>query len=71
MLIGIFALIDYDDYEGIDWYSKLLQLSKNKEFEQKQLEYFPFETDLPLKTIKKAFEASLIKKIQCQLLKYC
>ena len=49
----------------IDWYTKLLQLAKDKEFEKKQLEYFPFETDLPLKTIKKAFEASLEKEDPC------
>ena len=58
----LFALMDFNDPEGIDWHSKLLQLAKNKEFKQKQLDHFPFETDLPLKTIKKAFEASLIKE---------
>ena len=58
----LFALVNCDDYEGIDWYSKLFQLAKNKEFEQKQLKYFPFETDLPLKTLKRAFEASIEKE---------
>jgi hypothetical protein len=39
-----------------------LQLAKNDIYKQKQLECFPFENDLPLKTIKNAFEASLIKE---------
>ena len=58
----LFSLINCDAYEEVDWYRKLLQLAKNKEFEQKQHEYFPFDTDLPLKTIKRAFEASLEKE---------
>ena len=49
----LFALFDYDDPEGIDWYAKLLELAKDKEFEEKQIQFFPFETNLPLKTIKK------------------
>ena len=59
----LFALIDYDEnyYDKIDWYQKILDLAKNKEFEEKQIEYFYSETDLPLKTIKRAFEASLKK----------
>ena len=57
----MFALFDYDDPEGIDWYAKLLELAKDKEFEEKQRQYFPFETNLPLKTIKRAYEASLEK----------
>ena len=57
----LFALFDYDDPEGTDWYAKLLELAKDKEFEEKQRQYFPFETNLPLKTIKRAYEASLEK----------
>ena len=38
-----------------------MQLAKNKEFEKKQLDCFRFETDLPLKTVKRAFESSLEK----------
>jgi hypothetical protein len=58
----LFALIDHNNPKGIDWYAKLLHLAKNEEFEQKQLECFAFESDLPLKTIKIAFESSLMKK---------
>jgi lipopolysaccharide biosynthesis regulator YciM len=58
----LYALVSYRDPKKINWYLKLLHLAKNNEFEKKQLEYFPFETDLQLKTIKRAFEASLIKE---------
>jgi PPR repeat len=57
----LFALFDYDDPQGIDWYAKLLELAKDKEFEEKQRQYFPFEANLPLKTIKRAYDASLEK----------
>jgi hypothetical protein len=57
----LFSLIGFRDYEHIDWYQRLLLLAKNKEFEEKQLEFFPSETDLPLKTIRRAYEASLEK----------
>jgi hypothetical protein len=57
----LFALFDYDDPEGTAWYAKLLELAKDKELEEKQRQYFPFETNLPLKTIKRAYEASLEK----------
>jgi len=58
----VYALVSYRDPKRTNWYLKLLQLAKGSEFEQKQLEYFPFETDLPLKTTKRAFEASLEKE---------
>jgi hypothetical protein len=38
-----------------------LQLTNDKEFEKNQRKNFLNEPDLPLKTIKRAFEASLIK----------
>lgn len=57
----MFYLFDYDDPEGVDWYAKLLELTKDKDFEEKQRRFFPLETDLPLKTIKRAYEASLEK----------
>ncbi len=57
----LFALIDYDDPEGIDWYTILLKLAINQDFEIRQLQFFPHEIDLPLKTIIKAFDASIEK----------
>jgi hypothetical protein len=58
----LYALVSYRDPTRINWYLKLLQLTKDSEFENKQLEYFPFESLLPLKTIKNACRASLIKE---------
>ena len=57
----LFALFDYDDPEGIDWYAKLLELAKDKEFDEKQRQGFPLETNLPLITMKRAYEASIEK----------
>ena len=37
------------------------QIQQNEESEEKQIEFFNSETDLPLKTIKRAFEASFKK----------
>ncbi len=57
----LFALIDYDDPNRVDWYQKLLHLVKNKEFKQKQLDLFHSEPDLRLRAIRLVFEASLTK----------
>src|SRR5262249_1879308 len=42
-------------------YPKLIQLARNKMFEEKQLQCFPFDTGLSFKTMKRAYEASLEK----------
>ena len=57
----LFDLFDYDDPEGIDWYKILINLARNEQFKEEQQKYFSFETDLPLKTVKRAYEASLEK----------
>ncbi len=58
----LLAMINYNDYQGIDWYKQLIGLVKDDNFEIKLRECFPYQIDLSFDNIKKGFLASIMKK---------